>query len=203
MRKTINEFLQSLAYLYTYMNNVKNQLKKPNISLDEYEKKTEELFKHIEFFGSLIKHYNNKFLNIKDAMTDLINFADHLDKYGAYALADKVTEVACLIKTAYIPKMKDEIKTDEVLEKLPPNKASLSSRYCPDHVGVQVFRIADDSVQCPIDGKVYNYFNGYVNYKGQQVQGGSVKNQTPNSTNYGGVPAQVFDSKVNILNTMN
>jgi len=51
------------------------------------------------------------------------------------------------------------------------------SRYCPDHVGVGVYRLADDLVQCPMDGKTYNYALGFEKIDGSRELGGAVQNQ--------------------------
>lgn len=58
------------------------------------------------------------------------------------------------------------------------NEASLSTRYCPDHPGVQVYRQEDNVVQCSLDGKVYDYKEGFTTAKGNRVPGTMVENQT-------------------------
>jgi len=142
--------------------------------------------------------------NANDA-EPLVNFADFLDEQGAHALADKVTEVAALIKCAYIPKIrKADVKEEPPTPPVqPPYEGSLSTRYCPDHHGVQAVRISERIFQCPIDGKTYNYETGYVNYQGQRVPGGSVAEQTPITSNTGGVPMRFYDNRQSILNRIN
>lgn len=51
------------------------------------------------------------------------------------------------------------------------------TRYCPDHVGVSVYRLADDMVQCPMDGKTYNFVLGFETMDGNRELGGAVQNQ--------------------------
>lgn len=51
------------------------------------------------------------------------------------------------------------------------------TRYCPDHVGVGVYRLADDVFQCPMDGKTYNYVLGFEKIDGDRELGGAVQNQ--------------------------
>jgi hypothetical protein len=121
----------------------------------------------------------------------LVKFADYLDSIGAYALADKVTEVAVIVKMA----------EEEMVQR--PIEKSLSTRYCPDHCGVTTSRVGEGSYQCPLDGKIYNYQAGYVNYKGQQVPGGSVSEQTSSTSDCGGIPLRIFDGTQNIINTIN
>lgn len=54
----------------------------------------------------------------------------------------------------------------------------LNSRYCPDHFGAQLHRIGDHLDKCSLDGKVYDYENGYTLLDGTKVKGGLVSNQT-------------------------
>jgi hypothetical protein len=98
-------------------------------------------------------------------------------------------------------------KADMEEEQTPPiqpsHEGSLSTRYCPDHHGVQAIRISERIYQCPIDGKTYNYGTGYINYQGQIVPGGSVAEQTPNTSDTGGIPMRFYDSRQSILNRIN
>lgn len=55
---------------------------------------------------------------------------------------------------------------------------SLSTRYCPDHPGVQTFRKEENTFQCPLDGKTYDYSKGYTTMNGTSVPGGTVDQQT-------------------------
>jgi len=59
-----------------------------------------------------------------------------------------------------------------------PLETSLSTRYCPDHPGAQVSRVADDTYQCVLDKKIYNWKEGFSTMKGNKVSGGDVTNQT-------------------------
>jgi len=61
-----------------------------------------------------------------------------------------------------------------------PMETSLSTRYCPDHPGSQVRRIADYTYQCGLDKKVYNYQEGFTTEKGNKVPGSDVSRQTQN-----------------------
>jgi len=127
----------------------------------------------------------------------LVAHADELDREGKHAEADAM-EMAALIIGA-----RRRAKDEAPLAPLKPGRLTpLSSRYCPDHRGVQVARIAENTYQCPVDGKTYNYEAGYVDYQGQRVPGGSVAGQTASATPYG-VPHRVFDTRENILNSMN
>ena len=117
-------------------------------------------------------------------ITKLANFSDDI---GAHVLADELDKIA-----------------EEIAQPIQqPSDGGLSTRYCPDHNGVQAIRISERVYQCPIDGKIYNYETGYTNYKGQQVPGGSIAAQTPTSTDFGGIPMRIYDSRQNVLNRIN
>jgi len=49
-----------------------------------------------------------------------------------------------------------EIEKSPVMKEFRTNEFALSTRYCPDHQ-IQAQRIDDDSIRCPLDGKVYNF----------------------------------------------
>lgn len=66
----------------------------------------------------------------------------------------------------------DQVKVYRSLE------APLSTRSCPEHPGAQLARIGDNTYQCSMDKKVYNYEVGYETMKGNKVPGGSVEHQT-------------------------
>lgn len=188
--KTFNEFMKNLLDLQKYMLSLQKKILKLDSNSSQYKKEQGELLKHIEYMGIIIDNNKNKFEDFKkksNLVSDLVKLANNLDKLGNYALADKFTEVAALIK-----------KTG--MQVAPTNSGVISSRYCPDHVGVQLFRVAEGVYQCPLDGKQYNTTSGYVNYNGQKVPGGSVANQTNvDENNYGGVPMQFIDPSTNVL----
>lgn len=141
------------------------------------------------------------------AINDLIEMANILDDDDQPELASSIDHIASLISTASDYSFLKNIKVAEDGEDIEPppiesrSKGHLSSRYCPDHRGVQAARVAEGTYQCPIDGKVYNYQSGYKNYKGQLIPGGSVAEQTPTTSNYG-IPMRFYDSRQSILNTM-
>lgn len=66
----------------------------------------------------------------------------------------------------------------ESIKEYRPLETSLSSRYCPDHPGTSVIRVADDVYQCPLDKKIYNYKEGFETMRHNIVPGTSVQNQT-------------------------
>lgn len=140
---------------------------------------------------------------------DLIKLADYFDNNSLFALADKVDEVCDIICVAeeygFVPKARastlENDANDEPIQRR--SRGSLSTRYCPDHRGVQAIRVEENVYQCPIDGKKYNYEIGYVNYEGQRVPGGSIASQTPTTSDFGGIPMRIYDSRSDVLNRMN
>lgn len=79
---------------------------------------------------------------------------------------------------------------------------ALSTRYCPEHVGVSVSRVGESTYQCSLDGAVFNYETGWTDHDGNEHPGGSIAAQTPDSSGYE-IPHRIFDSRENILNRVN
>jgi len=57
-------------------------------------------------------------------------------------------------------------------------EAPLSTRYCPDHAGVQISRVGEHMWQCEMDKKTYNFETGFELANGSKVPGGDVSEQT-------------------------
>lgn len=57
-------------------------------------------------------------------------------------------------------------------------EAPLSTRYCPDHAGVQIARVGEHVWQCEMDKKTYNFESGFELNNGSKVPGGDVAQQT-------------------------
>lgn len=60
----------------------------------------------------------------------------------------------------------------------------VKSRYCPDHSGVMLYRVADDVYQCPLDRAVYDFAQGFTTQDGEENHGGSVAEMTPDRADY-------------------
>ena len=41
---------------------------------------------------------------------------------------------------------------------------------------------------------------GYINYEGKKIPGGSIAEQTPSQTNYGGISMRTYDSRSDVVN---
>lgn len=77
-------------------------------------------------------------------------------------------------------------------------EAPLSTRYCPDHAGVQIARIGEHLWQCELDKKTYNFETGFELENGSKVPGGDVANQTQGLS----VPTHsIFDTREGRLGT--
>lgn len=57
-------------------------------------------------------------------------------------------------------------------------ESPLSTRYCPDHPGVQISRVGEHMWQCELDKKAYNFETGFELNNGAKVPGGDVNQQT-------------------------
>ena len=79
------------------------------------------------------------------------------------------------------------------------NDQPLSTRYCPDHAGQSTYRVAQDTVQCPLDHKIYDFKSGYTLNDGTKVPGSCVENQTSNTLNAN--YTATFDSREQRLDT--
>lgn len=196
-KELMNKFILSLNNLYS-------------LSFQK-AKSFNDIKQAIYILGQLINFYKRELDKLPSktaSLNNLIKLANYLDKEGLYDLANIIDESILIVKKAnnygFLPKNrcnKINNKKEEIIK--PLNEISLSTRYCPDHNGVQVVRISENIYQCPIDGKKYNYETGYVNYKGQKVPGGSVAMQTPSTSDFGGIPMRIYDSRSDVLNRIN
>lgn len=130
------------------------------------------------------------------ALGELVALANRLDAEGKHAMADVADRAAEMV-------LRFSGKREENEEPIrPASLTPLSTRYCPDHRGIQAYRVAERVYQCPVDGRMYDYEGGYVDYNGQRVPGGSIANQTPTTMPYQ-LPQRLYDPNQYVLNTMN
>lgn len=65
---------------------------------------------------------------------------------------------------------KYDVSNVEKVERKYPEMAavapSLSTRGCPDHHGAQMKRVAEGTFQCELDGRMYNWNQGFKDYSG-------------------------------------
>jgi hypothetical protein len=112
----------------------------------------------------------------------------------------KVREEYTEPKKVLDEKLADQKKTIEdsdAMKTYRPLEAPLQTRYCPDHPGAQMARVAESTFQCDMDKKVYNFEAGFETLKGNKVPGTSVENQTPSTTELSNT---MFDTREGRLN---
>jgi hypothetical protein len=80
--------------------------------------------------------------------------------------------------TNKIADIKKDLQNSSVMKQYNILEAPLSTRYCPDHAGIQIARIGEHEWQCELDKKVYNFDNGFTLINGDKVPGGNVENQS-------------------------
>lgn len=81
-------------------------------------------------------------------------------------------------ETNLIGRSEKAIEKSQMTKRLSILEAPLSSRYCPDHAGVQIARVGEHMWQCELDKKTYNFETGFQLNDGTQVPGGDVAQQT-------------------------
>jgi hypothetical protein len=100
--------------------------------------------------------------------------------------------------TNLIGRSEKAIEKSNMTKKLDINEHPLSTRYCPEHAGVQISRVGEHMFQCELDKKVFNYESGYTLDNGTKVPGGDVALQTQNIN----VPYHaIFDTRQDRLGT--
>lgn len=77
-----------------------------------------------------------------------------------------------------IAKSEKAIEKSQMTKEFKILEAPLSSRYCPDHPGVQIARVGEHMWQCELDKKSYNFETGFELNNGAKVPGGDVAQQT-------------------------
>lgn len=57
-------------------------------------------------------------------------------------------------------------KTERKYPEVAPVAPVMSTRNCPDHYGAQMQRVAEGTFQCELDGRMYNWNEGFKDYNG-------------------------------------
>jgi hypothetical protein len=174
-----------------------NEEKKPEVSEEDLEEDLEGEFATSVDGLSAVASFANELDKSNDPV--LQKYASVLDEL-LITLAATQEEVNRLKmqqdnKTEELKKKYQNIKTEldnklkskeavEAIKKSPyfkeyrPMEAPLSTRYSPDHPGVQVARVGEGLWQDGLTGKVYDYQAGFTTERGVKVPGGSVSGQT-------------------------
>ena len=104
-----------------------------------------------------------------------------------------------LKKSNGISEIEKKLQKNKMMDKTMIHDQPLLGRNCADHPGAQLGRVGQDLWKCELDGKIYDYENGFTLENGTKVPGGSVSLQTNNST-YENHHA-LFDSREDRLGT--
>lgn len=83
-----------------------------------------------------------------------------------------------LAKDNNIATSEEAIEKSNIAKKRRILEEPLSSRYCPDHPGVQIARVGEHRWQCELDKKIYDFETGFTKENGDKVPGGDVSEQT-------------------------
>lgn len=128
---------------------LRNYLKPEKVELKKKKKLDKKSAEQV--MGALLK------------VADVLDAAEDLDGL-------EVVESALKIFAAKTEIPQYDVKTTEKTERKYPEAhtpaPTMSVRGCPDHNGAQVKRIADNSYQCSLDGKIYNWNDGFKDYAG-------------------------------------
>ena len=108
----------------------------------------------------------------------LLKIAIVLDYAGDREGVSLVEDVLHIFANKEDKDSKYDLDTIEKIERkyvdVDPIAPTLSTRGCPDHNGAQMQRIAEGSFQCELDGKVYNWNEGFKDYSGNTYSGARI-----------------------------
>lgn len=76
-----------------------------------------------------------------------------------------------------IPDAVAAVEKSLVYQTYKPLERGLSQRNCPDHAGIPTYRVGENTVKCSLDGKVYNWNEGFETINGGKVPGVDIQNQ--------------------------
>lgn len=108
--------------------------------------------------------------SVAQVVEGLLKVADLLDnngdEEGVMIVEDVIRNFAA--KESDVPQYNVENveKTKREYPEIEPYAPSLSTMGCPDHHGIKLARIGEGSYQCQLDGKVYNWNQGFKDYAG-------------------------------------
>ena len=129
----------------------------------------------------------------------LLTVASNVEKQESFKKAFEQKITAIKNRAEQTKKLATEGKPAESEKKTPKKEARplstpLTTRHCPDHVGVSLARISDGKFYCPLDSKEYDFNEGFVLNNGTKVPATSVENQTQ-SLGEVSIPPMFSDSK--------
>jgi hypothetical protein len=74
----------------------------------------------------------------------------------------------------------EAVKNSPVYKEYRPLESSLSTRTCPNHFGVSLYRIGENTMKCPLGGEEISWEEGFTTERGNKVPGVSVQEQHMN-----------------------
>lgn len=114
-----------------------------------------------------------------EVVEGLLKVAEVLDYAGDLEGVSLVENVLHIFAKQEDGMPKYNLETVEKTERKYPEHAaiapSLSTRNCPDHHGVQMRRIAEGTFQCELDGRMYNWNQGFKDYSGNSFPGATIR----------------------------
>lgn len=106
----------------------------------------------------------------KNVIENLLKVAEVLDYAGDLEGVTLVENVLQIFAKKDDDIQKYDLDTVEKTERKYPDVAavppSMSTRHCPDHHGIQMKRVAEGTFQCELDGRMYNWNQGFKDYSG-------------------------------------
>lgn len=106
----------------------------------------------------------------QEVVDGLLKIADVLDYAGDLEGVSLVESVLRTFAKKEDGMPKYDVSTVEKIERKYPEAAAvapgLSTRNCPDHHGTQMQRVAEGTFQCELDGRMYNWNQGFKDYNG-------------------------------------
>lgn len=106
----------------------------------------------------------------EEVVESLLKVADLLDYAGDPEGVSLVENMIRLFAKKDEGMPKYDVETVEKTERKYPEAAAIaptmSTRNCPDHYGAQMKRVAEGTFQCELDGRMYNWNEGFKDYNG-------------------------------------
>lgn len=115
----------------------------------------------------------------QEAVESLLKIAEFLDYAGNSEGISLVESVLNIFANKDEGMPKYDVETVEKTERKYPDIATpaptMSTRGCPDHYGAQMKRVAEGTFQCELDGRMYNWNQGFKDYSGNVFPGAPIR----------------------------
>lgn len=115
----------------------------------------------------------------QEAVENLLKIAEFLDYAGQPEGVSLVENILYIFANKDEGMPKYDLETVEKTERKYPDIATgaptMSTRNCPDHYGAQMQRVAEGTFQCELDGRMYNWNQGFKDYNGNVYPGAPIR----------------------------